>query len=165
MFEIVFLGGIAAVIYRKRVRAGDWSRGDLHRVLVRVGRAVSRAVATLLISWPGLLRQCAADVKSLARDMTGIVRVGTRNPGTRRIRHSRVKVSATDVAAPAEAATRAESRIFSRLQRRYVAGRISFSEYVEGVRHLRREGAAFRGPGGTAPPRSDGEAGRLAAER
>lgn len=142
MFEIVFLGGIAAVIYRKRVRAGDWNRGDFHRVLLAVGRAVSRAVATVLKSWPGLLRQCAADVKSLARDMTGVVGGGTRNPGARRIRHSRVKVPAVDVAAPAEAATRAESRIFSRLQRRYVAGRISFSEYVEGVRRLRREGAA-----------------------
>ena len=165
MFEIVFLGGIAAVIYRKRVRAGDWSRGDFHRVLVGVGRVVSRAVATLLKSWPGLLRQCAADVKSLARDMTGVVRVGTRRPRARRVRHSRIEVPAPDVAAPAEAATRAESRIFSRLQRRYVAGRISFSEYVEGVQRLRREGAAFRGPGGPAPPRADGEAGRLAAER
>lgn len=165
MFEIVLLGGIAAVIYRKRVRAGDWSRGDLHRVLLGVGRAVSRAVATVLTSWPGLLRQCAADVKSLGRDMAGVVRLGNRDPGARRIRHSRVTVSAADVAAPAEAVTRAESRIFSRLQRRYVAGRISFSEYVEGVRSLRREGAAFPGPGGTAPPRSDGEAGRLAAER
>ena len=152
MFEIVFLGGIAAVIYRKRVRAGDWSPGDLHRVLVGAGRAVSRAVATVLNSWPGLLRQCAADVKSLARDMTGVVRAGARNPRARRIRHSRVKVpvadiaqadvAAADVAAPAEAVTRAESRIFARLQRRYVAGRISFSEYVEGVRRLRREGAA-----------------------
>ncbi|MXX68843.1 MAG: hypothetical protein F4Y74_07780 [Gemmatimonadales bacterium] len=165
MFEIVFLGGIAAVIYRKRVRAGDWSRGDLHRVLVGVGRVVSRAVATLLKSWPGLLRQCAADVKSLARDMTGVVRVGTRRPRARRVRHSRVEVPAVEVAAPAEAATRAESRLFSRLQRRYVAGRISFSEYVEGVRRLRGEGAAFPGPGGTAPPPSDGEAGRLVAER
>ena len=165
MFEIVFLGGIAAVIYRKRVRDGDWSRGDFHRVLVAVGRAVSRAVATVSKSWPGLLRQCAADVRSLGRDVTGVVRGGTRNPGTRRIRHSRLKVPAADVTAPAEAATRAESRIFSRLQRRYVAGRISFSEYVEGVRRLRREGAALQGVGGPAPPRSDGEAGRLAAER
>lgn len=165
MFEIVLLGGIATVIYRRRVRAGDWSRGDLQRVLLGVGGAVSRAVATVLRSWPGLLRQCAADVKSLARDMTGVVRVGTRDRGTRRIRHSRVKAPAADIAASAEAATRAESRLFSRLQRRYVAGRISFSEYVEGVRRLRREGAAFRGPGGTAPPRSDGEAGRLAAKR
>lgn len=170
MFEIVFLGGIAAVIYRKRVRAGDWSRGDFHRVLVAVGRAVSRAVATVSKSWPGLLRQCAADVKSLARDMTSVVRVGTRRPRARRVRHARVEVPAPDVAAPAvatpaEAATRAESRIFSRLQRRYVAGRISFSEYVEGVRRLRSEGAALQGLGGTAPPRADGEAGRLAAER
>ena len=170
MFEIVFLGGIAAVIYRKRVRAGDWSRGDLHRVLLGVGRVVSRTVATVLKSWPGLLRQCAADVKSLARDITGVVRAGTRRPRARRVRHARVEVPAAEVAAPAvatptEAATRAESRIFSRLQRRYVAGRISFSEYVEGVRRLRREGAAFPGPGGTAPPPSDGEAVRLAAER
>ncbi|WP_428274899.1 hypothetical protein [Candidatus Palauibacter sp.] len=165
MFEIVFLGGIAAVIYRKRVRAGDWSRGDFHRVLVAVGRAVSRAVATVTKSWPGLMRQCTADVKSLARDITGAVRGGTRFPGARRIRHSRVKVPAADVAAMSEAVTRAESRIFSRLQRRYVAGRISFSEYVEGVRRLRREGAALQGLGGTAPPRADGEAGRLAAER
>lgn len=165
MFEIVFLGGIAAVIYRKRVRAGDWSRGDFHRVLVAVGRAVSRAVAIVLKSWPGLLRQCAADVRSLGRDMTGVLRVGTRNPRRRRIRHSRVRAPAADIAAPAGAATRAESRIFSRLQRRYVAGRISFSEYVEGVRRLRREGAAFPGPGVPAPPRSDGEAGTLAAER
>lgn len=170
MFEIVFLGGIAAVIYRRRVRAGDWNRGDFHRVLVAVGRALSRAVAAVSKSWPGLLGQCAADVKSLARDMTGVVRAGTRNPGARRIRHSRVKapaadVAAADVSAPAEAATRAESRLFSRLQRRYVAGRISFSEYVEGVRRLRREGAALQGPGGSAPPRADGEAGRLAAER
>ena len=165
MFEIVFLGGIAAVIYRKRVRAGDWSRGDFHRVLVAVGRAVSRAVATVSRSWPGLLRQCAADLKSLARDMTGVVRVGTRKPRARRIRHSRVKVPVADVAAPVEAATRAESRIFARLQRRYVAGRISFSEYVEGVRRLRNENAALRGLGGPSPPRSDGETGRLAAER
>lgn len=165
MFEIVFLGGIAAVIYRKRVRAGDWSRGDFHRVLVAVGRAVSRAVATVSKSWPGLLRQCAADVKSLARDMTSVVRVGTRRPRARRVRHAPVEVPAPDVATPAEAATRAESRIFSRLQRRYVAGRISFSEYVEGVRRLQSEGAALQGLGGTAPPRADGEAGRLAAER
>lgn len=170
MFEIVLLGGIAAAIYRKRVRAGDWSRGDLQRVLLGVGRAVSRAVAAVLKSWPGLLRQCAADVGSLARDMAGVVRVGTRDPGARRIRHSRVtapaaEIAAADVAAPAEAAMRAESRIVSRLQRRYVAGRISFSEYVEGMRRLRREGAALQGLGGTAPPRSDGEAGRLAAER
>ena len=142
MFEIVLLGGIATVIYRRRVRAGDWSRGDLQRVLLGVGRAVSRAVATLLKSWPGLLRQCAADVKSLARDMTGVVRVGTRRPRARRVRHARVEVPAPDVAAPAETSTRAESRLFSRLQRRYVAGRISFSEYVDGVRRLRREGAA-----------------------
>ena len=165
MFEIVFLGGIAAVIYRKRVRAGDWNRGDLHRVLVGVGRAVSRAVATVLKSWPGLLRQCAADVRSLARDMRGVVRVGTRNPRPRRIRRSRVTVPAADIAAPAEAATRAESRIFSRLQRRYVAGRISFAEYVEGVRRLRSENTACRELGDSAPRRSDGETGRLAAGR
>ncbi|MXW66538.1 MAG: hypothetical protein F4Z72_05970 [Gemmatimonadales bacterium] len=163
MFEIVFLGGIAAVIYRRRVRAGDWNRGDFHRLLLGVGRAVSRAVAAALKSWPGLLRQCAADVKSLAHDLTGIVR--TRRPRAIPARHARLEAPVTDVAAPTEAATKAESRIFSRLQRRYVSGRISFSEYVEGVRRLRGEGAALQGLGGKAPPRSDGEAGRLAAER
>jgi len=163
MFEIVFLGGIAAVIYRKRVRAGDWSRGDFHRFLLGVGRAVSRVVAAVLKSWPGLLRQCAADVKSLAHDVTGVVR--SRRPRAIRTPSSHLEAPAADTAAPTEAATRAESRIFARLQRRYVAGRISFSEYVEGVRRLRSEGAAFQGLGRTAPPRSDGEAGRLAAER
>lgn len=165
MFEIVVLGGIAAVIYRRRVRAGDWSRGDLHGILVGLGRAVSRAVAALSRSWPCLLRQCAADVTSLARDMTGIVRIGVRRPRAIRTRHARPEAPAPDIAARTEAATGADSRIFSRLQRRYVAGRISFSEYVEGVRRLRGEGAALQGPGGTAPPHSDGEAGRLAAER
>lgn len=163
MFEIVFLGGIAAVIYRKRVRAGDWSRGDFHRVLLGVGRAVSRAVAAVAKSWPGLVRQCAADVKSLAHDATGIVRA--RRPRAIRTRPSRFDVPAADTAMPTEAATGAESRLFSRLQRRYVAGRISFSEYVEGVRRLRSEGAALQGRGRTARPRSDREAGRLAAER
>lgn len=163
MFEIVFLGGIAAVIYRKRLRAGDWNRGDFHRLLLGVGHAVSRAVAAVLKAWPGLLRQCAADVKSLVRDVTGVVRV--RRPRAIRTRRARLGAPAVDTAAPTEAATRAESRIFARLQRRYVAGRISFSEYVEGVRRLRSEGAALQGLGGTAPPRSDGEAGRLAAER
>ncbi|MDE2662974.1 MAG: hypothetical protein OXI39_08220 [Gemmatimonadota bacterium] len=151
MFEIVFLGGIAAVIYRKRVRAGVWSRGDFHRILLGVGRAVSRALAVAVKSWPGLLRQCAADVRSLADDLTGAVR--TRRPRASRARHSRLDVPASDTVAPAEAATRAESRIFSRLQRRYVSGRISFSEYVEGVRRLRGEGAALQARGGKAPPR------------
>ncbi|MCY3699243.1 MAG: hypothetical protein OXH46_06365 [Gemmatimonadetes bacterium] len=163
MFEIVFLGGIAAVIYRRRVRAGDWSRGDFHRILIGLGRTVSRAVAAVLKSCPGLLQQCAADVRSLARDMTGVIRI--RRPRGVRTRHSRLEAPAGEFVAPAGAATRAESRIFSRLQRRYVSGRISFSEYVEGVRRLRGEGATLRGPGGKAPPRSDGEAGRLAAER
>ena len=163
MFEIVFLGGIAAVIYRRRVRAGDWSRGDFHRLLLGVGRAVRRAVAAVLKSGPGLLRPCAADVKRLAHDVTGVARVRRRRAiGTGR---SRLEVPAADRVAPAGAATGAESRIFSRLQRRYVSGRISFSEYVEGVRRLRGEGTALQGLGGPAPPRSDGEAGRLAAER
>lgn len=163
MFEIVFLGGIAAVIYRRRVRAGDWSRGDFHRLLVRLGRAVSRAVAAVSESSPGLLRQCAADVKSLVHDVRGAARI--RRPRAIRTRHARVEAPAADIAVPAEAATKAESRIFSRLQRRYVAGRISFSEYVEGVRRLRSEGTALQGLGGQAPRRPDGEAGRLAAER
>ncbi|MCY3600629.1 MAG: hypothetical protein OXN85_11750 [Gemmatimonadetes bacterium] len=163
MFEIVFLGGIAAVIYRRRVRAGDWSRGDFHRILVGLGRAVSRAVAALLRSWPGLLRQCAADVKSLAHDMAGGVR--NRRPPAFRTRRSRLEGAASPLAPPAEAATRAESRLFSRLQRRYVSGRISFSEYVEGVRRLRADGGALQGLGSKAPPHADGEAGRLAAER
>ncbi len=165
MFEIVFLGGIAAVIYRRRVRAGDWSRGDFHLLLVSLGREVSRAVAALSRSWPGLLRQCAADVRSLARDVTGVFPIGARRRGARRIRHSPPEGPAAPLAAPAEAAAGAESRTFSRLQRRYVAGRISFAEYVEGVRRLRAEGHAPQGPGGEAPPRPDGEAGRLAAER
>lgn len=163
MFEIVFLGGIAAVIYRRRVRAGDWSRGDFHRLLLGVGRAVSRAVASALKSWPGLLRQCAADMKSLVHDVTGVARI--RRPRVIRTRHPRLKAAATAPVAPAEAATGAEGRIFSRLQRRYVSGRISFSEYVEGVRRLRGETATSEGPGGKAPPRPDREAGRLAAER
>lgn len=163
MFEIVFLGGIAAVIYRKRVRAGDWSRGDFHRILLGVGRAVGHAVAAVLKAWPGLLRQCAADVKSLVRDVTGVVR--TRRPRAIRTPRSRLKAPAADTAVPTAAATKAESRIFSRLQRRYVAGRISFAEYVEGVRRLRGEGAALQGPGGPAPRPPEGEAGRLAAER
>ena len=152
MFEIVFLGGIVAVIYRRRVRAGDWSRGDFHRLLVGLGRAVGRAVAAVLKSWPGLLRQCAADMKSLARDVTGAVRIGIRRPRAIRVRHSRLEAPAPEVPAPTEAATGAESRIFSRLQRRYVAGRISFSEYVEGVRRLRNDGAGLQRLGGKAPP-------------
>ncbi|MYA33234.1 MAG: hypothetical protein F4164_06730 [Gemmatimonadales bacterium] len=163
MFEIVFLGGIAAVIYRRRVRAGDWSRGDFHRMLLGVGRATSRALAAALKSGPGLFQQCAADVRSLADDMRGVVRI--RRPRVIRSRSSRLGAPTADPVAPAEAATRAESRIFSRLQRRYVSGRISFSEYVEGVRRLRGEGAALQGPGGQAPAGPDGEAGRLAAER
>ena len=163
MFELVFLGGIAAVIYRRRVRAGDWSRGDFHRLLVGLGSAVSRAMAAVSRSWPGLLRQCSADVKSLVRDATGVVRI--RRPRGIRTRPSRLEVPATEAFAPAEAATGAESRIFSRLQRRYVSGRIGFSEYVEGVRRLRAEGAALPGPGRQAAPRPDGETGRLAAER
>ncbi len=153
MFEIVFLGGLAAVIYRRRVRSGDWSRGDFHRVLVGLGRAVSRAVAAVVKSWPGLLRQCAADMKSLARDVTGVARIGTRRPRAIRVRHSRLEAPAADAAGPTEAATGAESRIVSRLQRRYVAGRISFSEYVEGVRRLRNDGAGLQRLGGKAPPR------------
>ncbi|WP_420440588.1 hypothetical protein [Candidatus Palauibacter sp.] len=152
MFEIVFLGGLVAVIYRRRVRAGDWSRGDFHRLLVGLGRAVNRAVAAVVKSWPGLLRQCAADMKSLAQDVTGAVRIGTRRPRAIRVRHSRLEAAAADIAAPTEAATRAESRIVSRLQRRYVAGRISFSEYVEGVRRLRNDGAGLQRLGGKAPP-------------
>ena len=152
MFEIVLLGGIVAVIYRRRVRAGDWSRGDFHRLLVGLGRAVSGAVAAVLKSWPGLRRQCAADMKSLARDVTGAVRIGTRRPRAIRVRHSRLEAPAADVPAPTEAPTGAESRIFSRLQRRYVAGRISFSEYVEGVRRLRNDGAGLQRLGGKAPP-------------
>ena len=152
MFEMVFLGGLVAVIYRRRVRSGDWSRGDFHRILVGLGRAVSRAVAAVVKSWPGLLRQCAADMKSLARDVTGAVRIGTRRPRAIRVRHSRLQAPAADIAAPTEAPTGAESRIVSRLQRRYVAGRISFSEYVEGVRRLRNDGAGLQRLGGKAPP-------------
>ena len=163
MFEIVFLGGIAAVIYRRRVRAGDWSRGDLHRLLVDLGRGVSRAVTALLQSGPGLVRQCAADVKSLARDMGAMARLPSRR-ATRR-QPARLDGAAAPMAARTGSGTGAESRLFSRLQRRYIAGRISFSEYVEGVQRLRSEGATLQGMGGKAPPHAGGEAGGLAAER
>ena len=163
MFEIVFLGGIAAVIYRRRVRAGDWSRGDLHRILVDLGRGVSRAVTALLQSGPGVLRQCAADVKSLAQDMTGVTRLRSRR--ATRSRPGRLEGRFPGIASRTEAVAGAASQGFSRLQRHYIAGRISFSEYVEGVRHLRSEGAALESLGGKTPPPAGGEAGRLAAER
>ena len=95
--------------------------------------------------------------------MTNVVRI--RRPRDIPAGHSRFQSPGAEPVAPAEAATRAESRIFSRLQRRYVSGRISFSEYVEGVRRVRGEGAARRSLGGTGPTHPDGEAGRLAAER
>ena len=163
MFEIVFLGGIAAVIYRRRVRAGDWSRGDLHRLLVDLGRGVSRAVTALLQSGPGLLRQCAADVKSLAGDMGAMARRPSRRATGKR--PARRAAPAARMVPRTDAGTGGESRVFSRLQRRYIAGKISFSEYVEGVRRLRSEGAALQRVRGKAPPHAGGEAGRLAAER
>lgn len=161
MFEIVFLGGIAAVIYRQRVRRGDWSRADLHRVLIGLGRGVNRGVTGLLQAGPGLVRQCAADMKSLVYDMTGMSR--RRSVRLPRNRPGRLGTRPPGVATRIPAAAGAENGGFSRLQRRYIAGKISFPEYVEGVRRLQREGAEATAGRAKAPPRSGGEAGGLVA--
>ena len=141
MFEFALLGGIAVWLCRRR----GWGRVDLQRALGKVGRGGRSALATAHRAWPGLLAQCAADMKGLVEDTARFLPWGARARLERRARRPSTRSNRGLDRPPvrdggraiATASRRPEDRAVARLQRRYVDGRISLEEYAEAARALR----------------------------
>ncbi|WP_420462051.1 hypothetical protein [Candidatus Palauibacter sp.] len=141
MFEFALLGGIAVWLCRRR----GWGRVDMQRALGKLGRVGRSALATAHRAWPGLLAQCAADMKGLVEDTARFLPSGARTRLERRARKPSTRSNRGLDRAPvrdgdraiATASPRPEDRAVARLQRRYVDGRISLEEYAEAARALR----------------------------
>ena len=139
MFELAFLGMIGVWLCRRR----GWGAADVRRAVGRMGRMGRRALGVTSLTGPGLLAQCAADVKNLVEDLVRLLppRVRARlerrapKPATRpRVGWNEPRVRDAPVATSGSGT---EDGAVARLQRRYIEGRISLEEYVEAARTLR----------------------------
>ena len=140
MFELALLAVIVVWLSRRR----GWGRAELERAVGRIGHWGRSALGgTHRATGPDLLAQCAADVKALAIDLTGLLPSRARDRIEHRVRRWGVR---PDAQAPqpripgtggGTLRPDADDRATPRLQRRYVAGRISLDEYVEAARRLR----------------------------
>ncbi len=137
MLELAFLGIIVLAFYRRLTRSRGWSRADLWRALTKLERRLRRGVVPGRQAGPGLMAQCAADLKSLGEDMFGVVSPEARARLRRSVRNRTSRPARGRVHRSDGAMSDASDPAFARLQRRYLDGRISLEEYVEAARRLR----------------------------
>ena len=140
MFELALLAVIVVWLSRRR----GWGRAELERAVGRIGHWGRSALGgTHRAAGPDLLAQCAADVKALAIDLTGLLPSKARDRIERRVRRWGVRpdAQATQPRIPGAGGGTlrpdADDSAITRLQRRYIAGRISLDEYLEATRRLR----------------------------
>ncbi len=137
MFELAFLGVIAVAFYRRLTRSRGWSRADLWRALTKLERRLRRGVVSGRQAGPGLMAQCAADLKNLGEDMLAVIGPEARARLRRSVRNRTSRPARGRVHRGDGAISDASDPAFARLQRRYLDGRISLEEYVEVARRLR----------------------------
>ena len=138
MLELALLAVIGVWLCRRR----GWGRAELERAVREVGRWGRSALGATHRTGPGLLAQCAADVRALMLDFARLLPSRARNRIARGVRgregrpvpHPARSPARDRIAAPA--GIEADDPAIARLQRRYIEGRISLEEYVEAARAL-----------------------------
>lgn len=158
MAELIILLVIAVGLCRRRGQPWEWSR---ERLKTAAGHAADRGEGLLeraVRATPGVVGQCIADVRSLIRDMLGIIDPKARRRIARETRSllsgapERARRLTTPAAGsplmaagPSSAPVTASSddpgaAAFARLQRRYLEGAISLDEYMTESRRLHPPG-------------------------
>lgn len=152
MFELALLAVVVVWLSRRQ----GWGRTDLERAAGRIGHWGRSALGgTRNTTGPDLLAQCAADVKALVLDLAGLLPSRARDRIEHRVRRWRRHPDGEPTRSPIPGAgggtlrPDADDSAIARLQRRYIAGRISLDEYLEATRRLRAAG-----PGSLSRPPS-----------
>ncbi len=159
MVELIVLFVICVGLCRRRGEPWEFSRARLADAVDRAWRLGEHLVGRVAGSLPFLLRQCAADVRSLLDDLTGVVhprarrqlREGARSWIDRSAPRSRGPTGSVGVLSGAAGAL-ADGRLadpgravpargYATLQRAYLDGAISIDEYVVEADRLRRDEA------------------------
>lgn len=137
MFELALLAVIGVWLWRRQ----GWGRADVERAASEVRRWGRHALGATHRTGPGLLAQCAADVRALMLDFARLLPSRARNRIQRGVRGGMSAVPSPPRQAArnrivAPAGPDADDPAIARLQRRYIEGRISLEEYVEAARAL-----------------------------